>query len=73
MKKKTTRLPDGWNEERVQAVITHYEAQTEDEAVAEDEAVFEAPEQTVMQLPSALVPRVRDLVAKYEARSRKVV
>ena len=28
----------GWDEKRVQAVIRHYESQTEDEAVAEDEA-----------------------------------
>ena len=32
------RLPPGWDEERVQKVLKHYEEQTEDEAVAEDEA-----------------------------------
>ena len=30
-------FPPGWNEERVQSVITYYEQQTEDEAVAEAE------------------------------------
>ena len=38
--KKQNRFPKGWNEARVQAVLKHYEAQTEEEAVAEDEAAF---------------------------------
>ena len=29
-------LPPGWNEERIQKVIEHYDNQTEDEAVEED-------------------------------------
>jgi hypothetical protein len=33
------RFPSGWDEERVQKGLTHYEEQTEDEAVVEDEAV----------------------------------
>ena len=32
--------PTGWNEERVRKLLLHYEAQTEDEAVAEDERRF---------------------------------
>ena len=39
--KNVTRFPDGWNEERVQRLLQHYESQTEEEAVAEDEAVLE--------------------------------
>lgn len=27
-----TRLPSGWDEERMQKVLAHYEEQTEDEA-----------------------------------------
>ncbi len=34
------KFPPGWDEARVQSVITHYEQQTEDAAVAEDEAAF---------------------------------
>lgn len=33
--------PPGWDEERVQYVLTHYETQSDDEAVAEDEAMSE--------------------------------
>ena len=35
---KNQKFPPGWDEERVQKVLRHYEEQTEDEAVAEDEA-----------------------------------
>ena len=38
--KQNEFLP-GWDEERVQSVIAHYDQQTEDEAVAEDEAAFQ--------------------------------
>jgi hypothetical protein len=60
-----TRFPPGWDEERVRKVLAHYEGQTEEEATAEDEAAFEDPNQTVMEVPNALVPAVRELIAKH--------
>ena len=36
------------------------------EAVAEDEAISIDPGQTVMEIPSRLVPAVRALIAKHE-------
>lgn len=36
---RKSNFPQGWNEERVQHLIAHYEQQTEHEGVAEDEAV----------------------------------
>ena len=39
---KLNKFPPGWDEERVQRVIKHYEEQTEDEAVAEDEAALKS-------------------------------
>ena len=59
-----SRFPPGWDEERVRKVLAHYETQSEDEAVAEDEAAFETPGQTLMEVPSDLVPAVRELIAK---------
>ncbi len=61
------RFPPGWNEERVRKVLTHYEKQTEDEAVAEDEAAFEDSTQTVMEVPNDLVPAIRELIAKHQS------
>ena len=59
------KFPQGWDNERVQRVLAHYETQSEAEAVAEDEAAFETPGQTVMEVPSGLVPAVRELIAKH--------
>lgn len=38
--KAVNTFPAGWNESRVNSLLSHYEAQTEEEAVAEDEAAF---------------------------------
>lgn len=46
---KQSKFPVGWDEERVQRALAHYEQQTEEEAVAEDEAAFEDHNETVMQ------------------------
>ena len=56
-------FPAGWDEERVRRALAHYENQTEEEAVAEDEAAYEAEGQTVMIVPSDLVPAIRQLLA----------
>jgi hypothetical protein len=50
---KQSKFPPGWDEQRVRKVIAHYEAQTEDEAVAEDE----------------LVPVVKELIAKHHSKN----
>jgi len=61
------RFPPGWDATRVRQVLKHYEEQTEDEAVAEDEAAFEDQTQTLMEVPTALVPVIRALIAKHHA------
>jgi hypothetical protein len=62
---KANKFPPGWDEERVKRVLAYYEAQTEEEAVAEDEAAYEDASQTIMEIPNALVPKVRELIAKH--------
>ena len=61
---KRNRFPAGWNEDRVQRLLAHYEGQTEDEAVAEDEAAFRLRDQTVMVVPKRLVPEITRLIEK---------
>ena len=68
-KKVENQFPPGWNEERVRAVIEHYENQTGPAAVAEDEAALASP--TMMAVPRSLVPEVREVIASYE-RDHKV-
>ena len=61
---KQSKFPPGWDEKRVRKLLAHYEAQTEEEALAEDEAALEDPSQTVMGIPNELVPEVRELIAR---------
>ncbi len=63
------QFPRGWDDERVKKVLTHYEEQTEDEAVSEDEAVFEDWTHTLMEVPTALVPVIRKLLSEYQVGS----
>lgn len=60
---KQSKFPPGWDEARVQRVLKHYEAQTDEAAVADDEAAFESTTHTVMEVPVDLVPAVRQLIA----------
>ena len=63
---KKNKFPSGWDEQRVRRVLEHYEQQTDDEAVAEDEAAYEDSAQTIMEVPTELVPRIRELIAKHK-------
>jgi type II secretory pathway component PulC len=65
---KQTKFPKGWDEDRVQQVLRHYDQQSEEEAVAEDEAAFEDPIQTMIEVPRELVPAIRELIAKHQNR-----
>jgi hypothetical protein len=62
-----TKMPPGWDPDRVRRVIEHYEAQTDEEAMAEDEAAFASTTHTAMEIPVELVPEVRELLAKRRA------
>ena len=63
---KPPGFPEGWDERRVSELLAHYETQSEEESVAEDEAIWLDPEKTVMEVPSRLVPAVRELIARHE-------
>jgi hypothetical protein len=60
-----SKFPPGSDEQRVRRVLEHYEAQSDEEAVAEDEAAYESTTETMMSVPIELVPRVRELIASY--------
>ena len=64
-----SRFPAGWDEQRVERLIEHYENMTEEEQVAEDEAaVNELPGQTVITVPTSLLPAIRHLLAEHECK-----
>ena len=59
--------PPGWDAERIQKVIAHYECQGEDEQFAEIEAAHEADGITMRAVPTELVPEVRALLARKQS------
>lgn len=63
-KPKKPKFPPGWNEQRVQELIAHYENQSEDEEAAAIDASLEADDVTLMAIPKDLVPAVRALLAR---------
>jgi hypothetical protein len=63
-KKKKQAYPAGWDEERVRTLASHYEHQTQDEQAAEHEAALLAADQTVMVVPTVLVPEVLKLISE---------
>jgi hypothetical protein len=62
---KPNEFPAGWDEHRVRELIDYYENQTDEEAAAEHEAALSSPTGTLMDVPTELVPIVRDLIARH--------
>lgn len=60
------RFPKGWDKERVQKVIAHYEKQTEEESMAEDEAAYEDKTSAIIEVPVQLLSAVRKLITQYQ-------
>ena len=58
------KFPQGWDEARVQRLIAHHDQMDDDELTAEGEAALETEGQTLMIIPTELVPSVRELIAK---------
>jgi hypothetical protein len=61
---KKQRLPQGWNEKRIRDLAAHHDQQTENEQAAEIEAALSAEGQTVMVVPTELVPEIRALITR---------
>ena len=64
----TKKYPRGWNEARIRRVLEYYESQTDEAAAAEIESGLES---TTMEVPTALVPVVRELIAKRKSTRAK--
>ena len=54
--------PAGWTDEQIRKLAEHYDNQTEDEQVAEHEEAFRAKNQTIMVVPTQLVPEIIKLI-----------
>lgn len=61
------RLPKGWDEQRVKQLIAELDARTDEEWIAADEAATaDSDEQTVISVPTALLPEIRRLLASHK-------
>lgn len=63
---KEKHFPAGWNEKRVRRVLSHYEKQTDEQAVAEDEGAFKSKQRAVIEVPVELIPVIREIIAQYK-------
>ena len=63
-KRKKEAYPAGWDEERIRKLAEHYDNQGEDEQVAEHETASLAEGQTVMVVPTELVPAIVKLISE---------
>jgi hypothetical protein len=65
--KKKQRFPKGWDEKRVKQLIAELDARTDEEWIAADEAAAaEGGNQTVITVPTALLPEIRRLLATHK-------
>jgi hypothetical protein len=61
---KKQRLPRGWTEEGIRELAAQHDQQTEEEQAAEIDAALSAKEQTLMVVPTELVPEIQALIAR---------
>jgi hypothetical protein len=67
---KKQRFPRGWDEEKVRQVLAHYETQTDEQAAAEDVAALKKNRLTLVQVPSELMPVIREILAQHGTASK---
>jgi vacuolar-type H+-ATPase subunit F/Vma7 len=65
------RFPPGWDADRVKALADYYDNQTDDEAIAEAEAALEEQGQTLVMVPTELMPAIRELIAKHQQQEEQ--
>ena len=61
---KKQRLPRGWTEKQIRELAAHHDRQTEEEQAAEIEAALSSKDQTVMVVPTNLVPEIQALITR---------
>jgi len=65
-KKINQEFPPGWNERKVRAVIQHYDELTDDELAHEIETAPEVSEETLISVPTELLPAVQKLIVRHQ-------
>jgi hypothetical protein len=65
-KKTKQEFPPGWNEQKVRAVIRHYDGLSDEELAREIETAPEMTGETLISVPTALLPAVRELIDRHQ-------
>lgn len=65
---KQSKFPKAWDDNKVQAVLAHYENQSGEDAVLEDELASNDQTKILMEVPKDLVSVVRELIARHDNR-----
>ena len=60
---KKQRLPQGWNEKQIRELAAHHDNQSDEEQAAEIDAALSKKGQTLMVVPTKLVPKIRKLIS----------
>ena len=65
------RFPPGWDADKVKALADYYDNQSDEEAIVEAEAALEKEGQTLVMVPTELMPTIRELIAEYQQREEQ--
>ncbi len=60
------KLPQGWDEGKVQGLIDYFDNQSEEEAVAIYKEFTEKSDSTLMSIPVPLVPAIESILTEYQ-------
>ena len=64
---KEQKFPAGWNENRVKELIAELDSRSEEEwIIADEDAADTKDSQSVVTVPSALLPEIRRLLAAHK-------
>ncbi len=71
MKRDPNKYPKGWNRKRVEAVIAHFDAQSDQDAVAEADAAMVNADFALIPVPIEMAAEVRRLIASRKGKSER--
>lgn len=65
--KDEPRLPQGWDDARIERVREYYDSQTDEEAATEHDETYRSRGASLVEIPFDLLPEVRKLLARRHA------
>lgn len=63
---RKNKYPEGWDEKRVKKVLAYYDKHYKSNAFAKDKETPRGHAQTLIEVPKALVPIIRELIARHD-------